>query len=294
MRYLVTGAGLLGSRLANRLAADHDLVVLDAREPDVAPPGRLLIGDIRDPEVVRRAAEGVDGIFHTAALHGIHTESHTPTEFMEINVVGTFNVLEAAVAAGVQRVVFSSSTAVMSTGDVPVGGPVEPVTEDTPRRVGDTYGITKLFGEQMLEVYAKQKGLEAVALRYGAIRQLVARLWGVDHFWALSGLLTDIDDAISANALAMSVETLPRGAYYVTPTSLLDADLLARHDWEVKAALLERLPWVAEHALPEAIRCPRMIFDASVTERELGLRFAATQEDFLREAMGLAPSSAGA
>ena len=286
MKLLVTGAGLLGSALSIRLhELGHEVTVFDNREPGQPLSGRFIKGDIRDPDSIRRAVARVDGIHHTAALHGIHVETNTPTEFMEINSTGTFNVLEAARLEGVRRVVFSSSTAVFYTRDVPKAGPVEQTTEATPRRFGDTYSMTKLFGELMLEHYSRRHSLEVVSLRYGAIRQLVAKLWGINLFWALSGFVTDLRDAVEANILAMT-HPQPEFGYIVVPTTLLDQALLTKHEWNVEAALRERVAWLEGVQLSESPPCPRLLFDAGpVTEHHLGLRFICPQEELLREAL---------
>jgi nucleoside-diphosphate-sugar epimerase len=97
---------MVGLQLAERLvAADHEVV---PPERDLAVAAAT--GDICNLADVEAAVQGCDGVFHTAALHGIHARSHSPSEFMQVNVVGTFHVLEATPNAGVRRVVVSSRT----------------------------------------------------------------------------------------------------------------------------------------------------------------------------------------
>src|SRR5262245_38486637 len=99
MKVLVTGAGLVGAALARRLAQEnHEVSVfaLAPRRGDLAV-GQIQ-GDLRDPEAVRGAVEGAEGVFHTAALHSVHFASFSNQDFMDINVTGTYNVLEAAAA----------------------------------------------------------------------------------------------------------------------------------------------------------------------------------------------------
>ena len=103
MKVLVTGGGLLGSEIAHGLvAAGHDVSVLDLRAPAGTPPWTVAVGDIRDFDAVSAAVAGADVVVHTAALHHIHMASFTPTDFVNINVTGTFNVLEAAHASSVR------------------------------------------------------------------------------------------------------------------------------------------------------------------------------------------------
>src|SRR5437879_5332630 len=103
---------MVGSALGARLAPTHDLTFLDRAAPSSELPGAFVQADLRDLPAVEAAARGMDGVFHTAALHGIHRDTHSPEEFIGINVVGTFNVLEAAARQGVPKVVFSSTAGV--------------------------------------------------------------------------------------------------------------------------------------------------------------------------------------
>lgn len=289
MHYLITGAGMIGAALADALKDEHDLVLLDVARPDRTLPGRFVLGDIRDPDTALAAAEGMDGIFHTAALHGIHLGSHTPSEFMEINVQGTFHVLEAARLAGVRRVVHSSTVGVFGSGLRPRSPGLPAVLDDdTPRLPSDDYGMTKLLCEHMCAYYRRAKGVETVALRYGAIRQLVRRLLEgpVDAGWALGGILTDLQDAVSANLAAMArSELTAREAYTILPTTLLDAGALDLAEGDLRAALVASLPGLSDHDLPSDVAV-RVLYDSSGAERDLGFRIESGQDEFLREALG--------
>ena len=109
MRVLITGAGgTLGTALAPALAAaGHDPVLQDVRQMETLH--EFVLGDVRDADDVLRAADGVDVIVHTAAIHGIHLRDHSPRDFYDLNLTGTLNVWQAAVAVGAQAVVFSST-----------------------------------------------------------------------------------------------------------------------------------------------------------------------------------------
>jgi UDP-glucose 4-epimerase len=100
-----------------------------------------------------------DYVFHLAALW-LYECVHHPRDAIEINIVGTFNVMEAAQAAGVEKVVYSSSASVY--GDALV----TPMTEDHPFNNRTTYGATKIAGEQLFRAYNEQHGLDYVGLRY--------------------------------------------------------------------------------------------------------------------------------
>ena len=113
MRILLTGSsGWLGQTLAPRLRAlGHAVVGLDP----VASPHTALVGSIADRELVRRALaeHGIEAIIHSGALHKPDLERHGPDAFVEVNVQGTLNLLEEAVAQRVGRFVFTSTTSLM-------------------------------------------------------------------------------------------------------------------------------------------------------------------------------------
>jgi UDP-glucose 4-epimerase len=180
---LVTGgAGFLGSHLVDRLLADGASVrVLDnlstgsldnlraaarwrSNEAAAAPSAgtrlEVMLGDIRDRELVRRAMRRVEGVFHLAALAPSGASFADPAEFHTVNVQGTLNVLEAALAEGAGRVVFASCASVYGSpypGKVMEDGPVQPAS---------LFAASKLAGEMYCRVFHTKHGLETVALRY--------------------------------------------------------------------------------------------------------------------------------
>lgn len=172
-RYLVTGgAGFIGSHLVERLLAEgHHVRVLDdfstGRRSNIeavrgAGPERLQVStaDIRDPKVCERAAEGMDGIFHLAALGSVPRSVAHPDDSHAVNATGTLNVLQAARAAKVKRVVFAGSSSVYGALDT------LPKVEDLPTLPISPYGLTKLVGEHYLRLFHELYGLETVTLRY--------------------------------------------------------------------------------------------------------------------------------
>src|SRR5919202_2469022 len=112
MRVLVTGAGgTLGAALTPMLSdAGHEPVLFDVRMLET--PYESVQGDVRIPEDVQAAQEGVEFVVHTAAIHGIHLGTHSRQDFYDLNLSGPLNVLEGAVKAGVKGVVFSSTMGV--------------------------------------------------------------------------------------------------------------------------------------------------------------------------------------
>ena len=168
MRVLVTGAGgTLGTALAPLLAeAGHEPVLLDVRPLET--PHRSHVGDVRRIEDVHAAMEGIDLVVHTAALHGIHLRDHTPQEFYDLNLTGTFNVWEAAAGADIRGVVFSSTMGVYGESRKPPGDDaVAALREELPLLPADIYALTKVTGEEMCRYYFRRHDIPSIALRFG-------------------------------------------------------------------------------------------------------------------------------
>ncbi|MBI5685902.1 MAG: SDR family oxidoreductase [Verrucomicrobia bacterium] len=167
--YLVTGgAGFIGGHLAERLVRDGKSVrILDnfssGREANLRDWGdhaEIIRDDIRDRAAVARAMTGIRVVFHLAALPSVPKSVADPVTSHDINVNGTLNVLMAARDARVQRVVFTSSSAVY--GD----SPTLPKREDMTPTPISPYGLHKLIGEQYCALFTRAYGLQTVSLRY--------------------------------------------------------------------------------------------------------------------------------
>ncbi|MEQ9278763.1 MAG: SDR family NAD(P)-dependent oxidoreductase [Balneola sp.] len=116
-------------------------------------------GDVRDLDILDKAFEGVDYVFHLAAMWLLHCKDFPRTAF-EVNIAGTFNVLEACVKHNVKKLIYSSSASVY-------GDAVEvPMTEDHPFNNTNFYGSTKIAGESMCTAFNDRYDLEVIGLRY--------------------------------------------------------------------------------------------------------------------------------
>ena len=169
---VVGGAGLIGSHTVDRLLK-HDVkkvIVFDnfvrGREENLAQalkdPRTSVYdvgGDIMQTDILQSAFKGVDGVFHLAALWLLQCHEYPRTAF-DVNVRGTFNVMEACVLEGIQRLVYSSSASVY--GDALT----EPMDEDHPYNNKNFYGATKIACEAMLRAYYHRYGLNYIGLRY--------------------------------------------------------------------------------------------------------------------------------
>ncbi len=146
MRVLLTGSsGRVGRAIYGALVADHEVIGLD-RHPFVTT---RLVGDLGDPDLLRRALVGVDAVIHTAALHAPHVGRVPDAEFIRVNVDAVSRLLDLAHTAGVRRMVFTSTTAVYGhvvRRDRCVW--IDEATEPQPRTI---YHRSKLQAEALME-----------------------------------------------------------------------------------------------------------------------------------------------
>lgn len=169
---VIGGAGLIGSHVIDQLVQTDvkEIIVYDnlfrgrvenlreaLKDPRVKfyPHG----GDILHSDILEKAMEGIDGVFHLAALWLLQCHEY-PRAAFDVNIRGTFNVIEAAIKQKVKRVVYSSSASVY-------GDAVEiPMSEDHPYNNFTFYGATKISGEHMFKSLGARYGLDWAGLRY--------------------------------------------------------------------------------------------------------------------------------
>jgi UDP-glucose 4-epimerase len=169
---VIGGAGLIGSHTVDHLIKDdvkevliYDNFVRGRAEnlQNALKDPRVKIydvgGDVMQTDILESALDGADGVIHLAALWLLQCHEYPRTAF-DVNVRGTFNVMEACVKKGVKRLVYSSSASVY--GDAVQ----EPMTEDHPFNNQNFYGATKIAGEAFLRAFHHRYGLNYVGLRY--------------------------------------------------------------------------------------------------------------------------------
>ena len=169
---VIGGAGLIGSHTVDALLREDvkEVIVYDnfvrGRLENLAqarqdPRFKMydIGGDILQTDILEAAMQNIDGVFHLAALWLLQCHEF-PRSAFDVNVRGTFNVMEACIRAGVGRLVYSSSASVY--GDALS----EPMTEDHPFNNKNFYGATKICGEAMLRSFHHRYGLDYVGLRY--------------------------------------------------------------------------------------------------------------------------------
>jgi UDP-glucose 4-epimerase len=159
------GAGFIGSHLVENLTSeDQEVRVVDNfsnRQPNILRPGTSLVkGDICDFKTVAEVTKGVDVVYHLAAVLGVEYSYQHPIETLEVEIMGTRNVLEAMRKNDVKKIVYGSSSEVY-------GEPAcLPISEDAKTTPKSTYGVAKLAGERYCEAYRRAYGIECVILRY--------------------------------------------------------------------------------------------------------------------------------
>ncbi|HUT70506.1 MAG TPA: SDR family NAD(P)-dependent oxidoreductase [Desulfatiglandales bacterium] len=169
---VIGGAGLIGSHVVEELLEEEvkEVIVYDnfcrgtyenLQESLKDPRCRIfeIGGDILQTDILDAAMKGADGVVHLAALWLLQCHEF-PRAAFDVNIRGTFNVLEACVASGIERLIYSSSASVY--GDAVE----EPMTEDHPYNNWTFYGATKIACEHMFKSYHKRYGLNGVGLRY--------------------------------------------------------------------------------------------------------------------------------
>jgi nucleoside-diphosphate-sugar epimerase len=270
-RLLLTGgAGFIGSHLAERLAPENEIVILDTlRRNALAPAGldrhphvTVLVGDVTDPEAVRKAIDGCDGVVHLASIAGVDTVLKNPVLTMRVSMLGTMHVLEAALAAGtIKRLIDFSTSEVF-------GRYAYNVTEwdaTTLGAVGEarwTYAVAKLATEHLAMNYWKQHALPTCSIRpfniYGPrqvgegavhhfiVRALKGETLHVHNDGAQIRAWCYVDDIIDGIVLALTREEAVGHAFNIgNPRSTLTIYALAKEILRLasSASRIEYVPW---------------------------------------------------
>lgn len=172
-KVVVTGAdGFIGSHLAEALVAHgadvtafcyynsfNSLGWLDTIPAGARERMRVFVGDVRDPNGVRESLKGADAVFHLAALIGIPFSYHSPDSYVDTNVKGTLNVLQAARDLDLERVVVTSTSEVYGTALY------VPIDEKHPRQGQSPYSATKIGADAMADAYHRSFDLPVVTVR---------------------------------------------------------------------------------------------------------------------------------
>jgi nucleoside-diphosphate-sugar epimerase len=249
VRVLVTGsAGHLGEGLVRTLRERRQEVFgLDLLDS----PFTTHTGSIADAGLLRDCMGGVDVVVHTASLHKPHVATHPRGAFVETNVAGTLNVLEAALESGVSAVVMSSTTSVFGGAANPAEGPAAWLVEDVEPVPKNIYGVTKKAAEDLCELFFRSRGLPCIVLRTSRFfpeadddRELRSR-YADANLKANEYLYRrlDLQDAVDAHVLAAEQATrIGFGRYVVSATSPFGREHLARLRTDAREVVLGLFP----------------------------------------------------
>ncbi|MFH0853297.1 MAG: NAD-dependent epimerase/dehydratase family protein [bacterium] len=229
--YLVTGgAGFIGSHLATALINDgHSVRILDnlstGKKSNLPADAEFFQKDLRNLEDIKACFEGVEGVFHVAALPRVQLSIENPSETNDVNITGTLNVIQASRKAKVKRIVYSASSS--AYGDAIT----MPLQEDMKPNPKSPYGLQKYVGEEYMRLASLFWDLETVSLRYfnvygpnmateGAYVTVISvfnRQKTAGEPMTITGDgtqtrdFTYIDDVVQANILAMTSTKVGQG-----------------------------------------------------------------------------------
>lgn len=295
MKILVTGSsGNIGSCLIKVLEkAGHEVIGFDLASPKTGEY-TFIKGEIGNREAVKKATKGVDAVVHLAAYF---TEEVIPNYWdgWDVNVTGTFNVLQASVENKVPKFIFASSISTTGvfcwTGQNP---DIEyfPVDEKHPLRAQNLYGVSKIVGEHLCSLYSAKFGITTMCMRFACVwldpgkvdymkeiiegvknpEGLLEKPWEIkDAVWEYVG----VDDVAQACKLALEKEAVGYNAYNVgaadTPT-----------DWSSLKLAMFFYPGTPIRDPELFLHNPKKpLWDISKAQRDLGYRPKSSWKDFL-------------
>ncbi len=276
MKVLVTGgAGYIGSHTAKELVRDgHEVVVLDNLSTGhrwAVKWGELVEGDVGDVALVARTLRrcGIDAVVHFAASSYVGESMVDPRKYFRNNVVNTLGLLDGMLAAGVTRIVFSSTCA---TYGIPEQSHL---TEEHPQKPVNPYGESKLFIEKMLGWYAPAYGFTYAALRYfNAAGADADREVGEDHFPETHLIPLVIEAALGRRSTIDIYGTdypTPDGTAirdYIHVTDLARAHVLALRQLEAGNSVALNLGTGCGYSVREVIAAVETVTGRTVPARE--------------------------
>ena len=250
MKFLVTGsAGHLGEALVRTLRdMDHEVVGLDILESLYTTD----VGSISERSTAMRCMSGVEVVLHAATLHKPHVGTHSRQEFVDTNVTGTLNLLEAAVSQGVKSFVYTSTTSVFGDALVPcAGAPAAWITEEVTPVPKNIYGVTKTAAEDLCQLFHRNQRLPCIVLRTSRFfpeeddNEEVRKVFSDENVKANEYLYrrVDIEDVVSAHLLAAEhARDLGFRKYIVSATTPFRRGDLERLRNDAPAVVRERGP----------------------------------------------------
>ena len=177
MKIAITGgSGLIGTEISNLLKKEHEITVLDFNPPKDDSINFIKI-DIENPEEIIDSTKGIDVIIHLAAALGVIETEKNPVRTLDVNAIGTKNVLEACKINNINKIIFSSSSEIYGE---PEKIPIKETDRITPIT---TYGISKLMAEEYIKSYSRAYGIRYTIFRlFNVYGEEQANRWVVPEF----------------------------------------------------------------------------------------------------------------
>ena len=227
MKVLVTGsAGHLGEAMVRTLKdLNHEVIGIDI----LSSRFTTHVGSIADRDFVNTCMKGVQTVYHSATLHKPHVVTHSKQAFIDTNITGTLNLLEASVTEGVQQFIFTSTTSVFGDALVPPAGqPAAWITEEIVPVPKNIYGITKAAAEDLCQLFYRNHQLNCIVLRTSRFfpeeddsRKM--RMAFADANLKVNEFLyrrVDIEDVVSAHLCAAEkASSIGFGKYIISATT---------------------------------------------------------------------------
>lgn len=237
MRILITGSsGQLGTEIARQLSSQHDIVGID-RVEGAWTHHRV---NIVDREAVRNLMKGIDAVIHIASLHAPHLATISKQAFIDVNITGTLNLLEAATDERIRRFVYTSTTSLYGFALIPHEQAVW-VTEELTPQPRDIYDITKKAAEELCQHFARAYGLPTICLRTSRFFPEAIPLMAFYRLYR--GV--DVRDVARAHVLAVTNQEILFDVFNISAQSPFKPDDLP--------ALLYDAPSVIRSKFPEAL-----------------------------------------
>jgi UDP-glucose 4-epimerase len=254
MKILVTGSsGHLGEALVRTLRLTHDTVVgVDVASSEFTE----VVASIADRSAVEAAMRGVDAVLHAATLHKPHVATHGRQAFVDTNITGTLNLLEAAVANKVRAFIFTSTTSTF--GDAltpPAGAPAAWITEQVQPIPKNIYGVTKVAAEELCQLFHRNQRLPCLILRTSRFfpeeDDVPERRKDFGHMNLMVNELlyrrVDVEDVVSAHLCALDrAAEIGFDKFIVSATTPFTPDDVAELGRDAPAVLARRVPEFAK------------------------------------------------
>ena len=276
MKILITGgAGFIGSNLAKRLVEDgHEVRVLDSLlrgnklDKSTYDSVQFIKGDVRDLSTVTEASKGCDVVYHFAAVLGVDIVADNPVETMDVEVIGTRNVVEAAAVNNIKKILYASTSGIYGHSAIE-----NALTEEVLVDPRTSYAMAKRYNEIYLASHHEEKGLNVVSLRFFNVygenqdnRMVVPRFFEqalnneditVFGTGQQTRDFTYIDDTVEACVRLLDVE----GCHIV--------NIANEEEWEIKDLAVKIKDITASQSSIQYIEAPKKRYDYEV-ERRVG------------------------